>query len=103
MLQAMIMMKRVREEKEGEEALSLGALEAYGIKEVDILIKEAVDFCNDSNRSQKVNDKLGEAYAFRVPPLLHESSPPPLGCRYAGTFPVTSLSLLRLTPYSWTS
>ena len=58
----MIMMKRVREDKDGdEETLSAEALEAYGITEVDSLIKEAVDFCNDSKRSQKVKDKLGEA------------------------------------------
>ncbi|KAJ3540697.1 hypothetical protein NMY22_g4187 [Coprinellus aureogranulatus] len=60
MLKAMIMMKRVREDKEDGAPLSPEDLDAYGKEQVNVLIEEAVKFCNDEKRSQKVKDKLAE-------------------------------------------
>ncbi|KAF5311631.1 hypothetical protein D9611_009449 [Ephemerocybe angulata] len=61
MLKALIMLKRDREDKEqDEEPMPLEKLSAYGDSQLLILVREAVDFCNDATRSGKLVRKLEE-------------------------------------------
>lgn len=60
MLKAMIMMKFVREDSNGTSLLD-EALHAYGKEQLNTLIEESVNFCNNEQRSKKVKEKLGEA------------------------------------------
>ena len=79
--------------------MSADDLEAHGVPEVDALIKEAVDFCNDSKRSQKVKDKLAEALEVKILSFSFEISLHLVGCKYAGKFRATSPLSSHSTPY----
>ncbi|KAF5311623.1 hypothetical protein D9611_009441 [Ephemerocybe angulata] len=64
MLKALIMLKREREDMgRDEKPMALEKLSEYGDKQLETLVGEAVEFCNDAARSGKLVDKLEEVAA----------------------------------------